>query len=771
MVVGALACLLVTVASSLPAFPAEAGVEQKVSSPTETDQLMVRGKSAFSSGNPAASAESYRAASDRYAASGDRASQAEALIMAGQATSFTGQYRKALEPLEQALSIAAELGDNRRKAMALGAIGNALIGIGDSEKARKNLDEGLAVAKSAGLQKIEASIRNNQGNLAVSLQDHAAALTAYRESSELAEKCGDFGLAASAYINAATIVIRTAKPLDAASLLAKATGDLQKVEDSAAKAYALINAGLARDEIRRQMPDQRDSLLKDSHAALSDALSVAEKIDDPRSMSYAYGYLAHLYEEDGQLPAASELTRRAIFNAQLKGTTEALYRWQWQNGRILGRMGKTDEAIASYRLAIRTLQSVRDEMSSCYASPDSGYQKSASAVSAELVDLLLHRASKVGAGESPDPFLAEARDTLELLKVYELREYFRDDCIDASRSVEKRLDSVSDTTAVFYPILLKDRVELLVSIGGRLKRSTIPVGIEAFTQEIRNLRHKIVKRSTWEFLPHAQKLYDWLIRPLEGDLAASKTDTLVFVPDGALRSIPMAALHDGERFLVSRYRTAVTPGLNLTDPKPVNREQARLLTVGVSQAVQGFPGLPYVADELKAIREIYGGQVLQDRDFRLTALEGELKREPYSMIHIASHGQFGGKLNDTFLLAYDEKFTMDRLSDYVGLFRFRNEPLDLLTLSACETAAGDDRAALGLAGVAVRAGARSALATLWHVNDPASYELVVEFYRQLHNQSMTRAAALQAAQLKLLTDERYDHPGYWAPFLLINNWL
>jgi CHAT domain-containing protein len=92
-------------------------------------------------------------------------------------------------------------------------------------------------------------------------------------------------------------------------------------------------------------------------------------------------------------------------------------------------------------------------------------------------------------------------------------------------------------------------------------------------------------------------------------------------------------------------------------------------------------------------------------------------------------------------------------------------------LSACETAAGDDRAALGLAGVAIRAGARSALATLWHVNDPASYELIVEFYKQLQHPSFSRAAALQAAQLKLLGDLRYDHPGYWAPFILINNWL
>ena len=281
----------------------------------------------------------------------------------------------------------------------------------------------------------------------------------------------------------------------------------------------------------------------------------------------------------------------------------------------------------------------------------------------------------------------------------------------------------------------------------------------------------LVKRTTWEFLPHAQRLYDWIIRPMEKDIDAAKPDTIVFVPDGALRTIPMGALHDGKQFLITRYPIAVTPSLNLADPRPFKRENAKLLSLGLTKAVQGFPGLPYVSDELKTLQEIYGGTLLMDENFRLSNVESELKKNPFSMVHIASHGQFGGNVENTFLLAYDEKFNMDRLGEYVGLFRFREEPLELLTLSACETAAGDDRAALGLAGVAVRTGARSALASLWHVNDPASYELITEFYRQLRNPLISRAAALQAAQMKLIADQRYDHPGYWAPFLLINNWL
>ena len=174
---------------------------------------------------------------------------------------------------------------------------------------------------------------------------------------------------------------------------------------------------------------------------------------------------------------------------------------------------------------------------------------------------------------------------------------------------------------------------------------------------------------------------------------------------------------------------------------------------------------------MKIIHDLYGGKSLLNEDFILSTFEKALLDEPFNFIHIASHGEFDSDIEKTFLLAFDDKLTLDRLDHCVGLFRFREEPLELLTLSACETAAGDDRAALGLAGIAVKASARSALATLWYINDEASSVLVSEFYRQLKDPNISRAMALRHAQLKLLNDPMYEHPCYWAPFLLINNWL
>ena len=163
--------------------------------------------------------------------------------------------------------------------------------------------------------------------------------------------------------------------------------------------------------------------------------------------------------------------------------------------------------------------------------------------------------------------------------------------------------------------------------------------------------------------------------------------------------------------------------------------------------------------------------MLENQDFRLASMQQELKETPYSIVHIASHGQFASDVRNTFLLTFDDKLTMDRLERFMALGQYRDQPVELLTLSACQTAAGDDRAALGLAGVAVKAGARSVVATLWFINDQASAQLVTEFYRQLRDPDVSKAKALQQAQVQLLSDRRYQHPGYWSPFLLIGNWL
>jgi len=734
--------------------------------------LMREGAVLFNRGAFEEAAARYEAASALYQREADQSGTCDALVALSRTRYFSGRYGKGREELEAALAIARQLDDSRRTAAILGYLGDVRIATGELEEAGALLERALALARTSQYREVAASVLNNLGNLKMAQHQPEEAFPRYRAGVQEAEQAGDGALAALASVNAALAAGKAGKYQDARREAEQSRARLLILEESYLKGHTLVNLALLCRELAAELAAERGELIRESCALLTQALAVAERTGDRRTQSYAFGHLGRIYEEQGRLAEALELTRRGAFAAQLSQLPEALYLWHWQSGRILARQGQTDQAIVSYRLCLQYLKGIREEMGSCYANPDSSYHKTASTVCAELVDLLLTRAAALGPGESDQAYLAEARDALEALRAYELREYFKDDCLDAGRAEGKRLDTVSGKAAVIYPILLKDRTELLVSFSGRLKRHTLAVGAALLTQESRALRDTLEKRTTWEFLPHSRKLYDWLVRPFEKELKESGVETLVFVPDGPLRNIPMAALNDGSEFLVQRYAIAVTPGLDLVDPRPLNRGgEAKLLALGLTQAVQGFAALPYVSDELSAVKGLYGGNVLLNEEFRMGNVERELKVSPFSVLHIASHGHFGGSAGDSYLLAFDERFTMDRLARYVGLFRFRDEPLDLLTLSACETAAGDDRSALGLAGVAVRAGARSALATLWHVNDPSSYELVVEFYRQLRTPGVSRGAALRAAQMKLLDDQRYDHPGYWAPFLLINNWL
>jgi CHAT domain-containing protein len=305
-----------------------------------------------------------------------------------------------------------------------------------------------------------------------------------------------------------------------------------------------------------------------------------------------------------------------------------------------------------------------------------------------------------------------------------------------------------------------------------MHRFTAPIGAEALIGQAREFRRNLETRTTYAYLEQSKQLYDLIIRPIRGLLLENHVDTLVFVPDGALQTIPLAALHDGKRFLIQEFAVAITPGLSLLEPRSVERKHAQALLSGLSDSVQGFPSLEFVPTELQTIKTEFPSQLLLNDSFRTSTLERKLTEGQFSIVHIASHGQFDRDAHKTFVLTYDDKLTLNELEALIRPSQYRGKPVELLVLSACQTAAGDDRAALGLAGVAVKAGARSALASLWFVNDQSTAAFTSELYGQLSQSSpVSRAKAVQAAQLKMLADRRYRHPCYWAPYLLIGNWL
>jgi len=483
--------------------------------------------------------------------------------------------------------------------------------------------------------------------------------------------------------------------------------------------------------------------------------------------------MAELYEVDGRFEEALVLTRDAIAAAERAGAYESLYRWHWQTGRIMWAAGNRHDSLDAYRRAVAILQITRQETAYSYLREENSFRDSVGPVYRDLVDGLLRVAEESGDTDVSSGLLLEARDTIEMLKAAELRDYFRDECVADLEARAVSIESVSSDAAIIYPVFFPDRLELLVSTTSGLERYAVLVGEARLNETIREFRRALQQPASLAYLEPAQNLYQWLIAPYEDYLEDAGITTLVFVPGGELRSVPMAALHDGRDFAVRKYALAVTPILALTDPQPLDRKEPRLLLAGISESVAGAAPLPYVPGELDAIQGLFGGRVLLDDGFTTESFIQGMEDRELDIVHIASHGVFTGNPDKSFLLTHDGRISMNELSNHIGRTKFRETPLELLVLSACETAIGDDRAALGLAGVAINAGARSALGSLWAISDPATARLIESFYGELQNENLSRAAALRSAQLSLLDseDDEFQHPYYWSAFLLISNWL
>lgn len=727
------------------------------------------GRRAYQRGAFDQAATIWNKAVEEYRRQGNVKAQVKAMTDLAAAYQALGQQRQAFALLDEAVGLAGKSGDGKTGALAKSRLGAAMVLLSKFEQAETLLRESLETARAEHESQMAAAILNELGNLLVSQKKYPESLAAFRESAELARK-SDPLLAAQALCNAAASAVRAVTSEQAEALNADALNLIDGLPASHDKAVLLIKTG----QNYRNGRGESAGLLVRAQKSLQSAFETSESIGDRRAATYALGYLGELYEQDKQLDPALLLSRRAAFAAQEAQMPEALYRWEWQAGRVLKAQGKSDEAIAAYRRAVQTLQPIRHDITLGYgnATIRSSFRDTQGPMFFELADLLFAQADKANDSEQAQKLLREARDTVEQLKAVELEDYFHDDCVNVVRAKTKALESVDERTAIVYVVPFPDRTELLVSLAAGMKRFTIPAAAENLTAAVRQFRRNLETRTTYGYLEQAEQLYGWLIKPIHQLLTEQRIETLVFVPDGALRTIPLASLYDGKQFLVQQFAVAVAPGLSLVEPRPLEEKKVHLLLGGLSEGVQGFPPLDFVPRELKSIEPLYRSKTLLNREFVLSALREKLTEEQYSIVHIASHGQFGRDASQTFVLTHDAKLTLNDLEAVIRPSQYRGQPVEMLVLSACQTAAGDDRAALGLAGVAVKAGARSALATLWFVNDQSTSVLVTELYNQLRqNPGLSKAKALQAAQMKLINDRRYRHPCYWSPYLIIGNWL
>ena len=510
--------------------------------------------------------------------------------------------------------------------------------------------------------------------------------------------------------------------------------------------------------------------LKNIEQLVQTALTQSQKLGDSLLEANALGYLGAIAYLQDDLPTALQFTEKARMQVSNFNHPEIAYLWQWQLGRILQRQGQIDQAIIAYTTTYQLLQSLRQELVGANADLQFAFRDRVDPVYRELVDLLLQ-------SDSPNlDRLAKSRDVIESLQVAELNNFFKEACLEGT---PQQLDQIDSHAAIVYAITLPKRLAVILSLPTQPLQvyenpTKNPQEIEEVVQSM--LKNTLNPRVKEVNLQANQQLYDWLIRPFEQTLKEHDIQTLVFVLDGVLRGVPVAALHDGQHFLLKKYALALTPGLQLLSaPSAIQRSPnatpLTALIAGLVEARQGFNALPNVAIEVQEIASLFPSTVLMNQDFNQNRLQTELKDFSFPIVHLATHAQFSSKAEDTFLLTYDDRINVKNLDQLLRETKEKPIPIELLILSACESASGDNRAPLGLAGVAVRSGAKSTLATIWPVNDQSTAQFMTQFYPALNQQGKSKAEALRQAQLSLLQDDKYHHPYFWAPFVLIGNWL
>lgn len=319
---------------------------------------------------------------------------------------------------------------------------------------------------------------------------------------------------------------------------------------------------------------------------------------------------------------------------------------------------------------------------------------------------------------------------------------------------------------------------------------------EKIRKQLKKFRGGLDSHGSESYLEQAQKFYSWLIKPLEEELEGLGIDTLIYIMDEGLRNLPLAALHDGEQFLIEKYSLGTMPNVSLTDTSYQTLKETQVLGMGTKNfSGTGLRSLNAVPLELATIVDnMWPGKSFLDQAFTLENLRSQRFQNRFDIVHLATHASFKSEVNEPYIQFWGSKVGLDGLREAKW---YDGNMVQLLTLSACETAIDDERSEMGFAGLAVRAGVKSALASLWEVDDFGTFALMSKFYDQLNGAEITiKAKALQEAQIAMLRGDLtvqegklqglseelilpeelqewegqdLSHPFYWSGFTMIGS--
>jgi len=697
------------------------------------------------------------------ACASDASARTQALIQRGEARRLDGRLGAALDDLTAAHALAPTPAE---RAFAAAALGVALSEAGRAGPAAQRLRE--AIDGAAGMPAVTAVARATLAALSVAAapvevradRDRrlAAARAALARAESEAAVAAIPAVAATVAAAQARVAGMTDDPAGGRAALARGLDALAGADDAPARRAAL---GLGAVALEIEPFDA-------AAAALADRAHAMAAGEDRIGALAALG-LGESALRRGDPARARAQAGRAARHASATASDDIGFQADWLMARATARQGDVEGARAAYDAAFDGLQGFRQRSPLGAPPATAALGAGERRFQLDFIDFLLT------SGVAPDREQARLAQVLRLaedVKLDEVDEYFDERCAPA-RGATAPAEALARDVAVLYPVTFEDRLEIVASVGGRLERRTAPIGRGALRQEVALLR-LLIDAPRASPRDQARRLYDLLIAPLAPAMEAAGITTLVVAPDGPLRALPFAALWDGERWLGERYGLATILSLNLVQQSDFDPGTTRVLAAGARDPSPDYPPLPAVADELAAISEIFDTRVLLDGSFTVEALADDIARRGFGVVHIATHAEFGPDPADNFIIAPDGRLDIGRIEAIMRVRAVRDDtPVDLLTLSACNTAAAGgevaERAPLGLASVGFRAGARTVVASLWPAEDRATAQLMERFYEELRA-GAGRAEALRRAQASLIARPDTADPFQWANFILIGDW-
>ncbi|NEP02332.1 MAG: tetratricopeptide repeat protein [Symploca sp. SIO2E9] len=727
-----------------------------------------------------------------------------------------GEYPQALEFLQQALVIRQEVGDYPGEGNTLNGIGIVYQRLGQYPQALESYQQALAIAQELGSRALESSVLDNIGSVYNSLGQYPQALESYQQALTIAQELGDkVGMARTLNSIAGTHTI-TGNHEQAFDWLQQSLAIFREIGDRPAEGIALSNIG---------------NLLEQQKQVELAIIFYKQSINTTEEIRKDLKLLPEQQQQSFTETVANTYRRLASLLLQQDRVIEA------QQILDLLKVQELDDY----------LRSVRGNQQTAQGSELLPQERQILSKYITLQDRAITRGKKLTQLRQIPPQKRTENQNQQIAEIEQIMQQIREDFNQFTRTPEvmalvqelsvttggqnlnlsnlnrlqRQLRELEQSAGLLYPLIMEERLELvLVTPYSPPIHRSVPVNREELNQAILSLRSALTDRSRaisffrnynsgkvdQQLTIPARQLYDWLIKPIENDLAQAEAETIIYAPDGQLRYLPLAALYDGEGWLVERFAINNITAATLTQLNPQPLSELRVLAAAFTQGSYqfrigndrfAFYGLSGAATEVENIATLIPNTIkLLDHDFSRQTTIPQLN--DYNIVHFATHAAFvPGQPEESFILFGDGDRANLRDVETWNLIN-----VDLIVLSACQTGIGgilgNGEEILGLGYQMEQAGALATIASLWFVDDQGTQVLMDTFYAALRSEDaeldskITKAQALRQAQMALINgdysglenwglqrrdsrnlppagDNRFSHPYYWAPFILIGN--